>query len=64
MLINLITEAISIADKVIVLSKRPSKIKNVYEIKLKNKNTPIENRKDPNFQKYYDEIWKDIDCHV
>ena len=59
-----ISEAISMADKVIVLSKRPSKIKNIYKIKLKNKQTPIENRKDENFQKYYEQIWKDIDCHV
>lgn len=59
-----IGEAISMADKVIVLSKSPSKIKKVYEIKLRNKKTPIENRKDPNFQKYYNQIWKDIDCHV
>ena len=29
-----ISEAISMADKVIVLSKRPSTIKNIYEIKF------------------------------
>ena len=59
-----ISEAVSMADKVIVLTKRPSKIKNIYEIKLKNKKTPIENRKDNNFSYYYDKIWKDIDYHV
>ena len=59
-----IGEAISMADRIIVLSKRPSKIKNIYEIKLKNKSTPIENRKDENFSYYYDMIWKDIDYHV
>ena len=40
------TEAISMADKVIVLSNRPCTIKNIYEIKLENKSTPINNRKD------------------
>lgn len=59
-----ISEAISMADKIIVLTKRPSKIKNIYEINLKNKKTPIENRKDENFSYYYDKIWKDIDYHV
>lgn len=59
-----ISEAISMADKVIVLTKRPSKIKNIYEINLKNKKTPIENRKDEKFSYYYDKIWKDIDYHV
>ena len=52
------------SDKIIVLTKRPSKIKNIYEIKLENKKTPIENRKDNKFAYYYDLIWKDIDFHV
>ena len=59
-----ISEAVSMSDKVIVLTKSPSTIKNIYEIKLNNKKTPIENRKDKNFTYYYDKIWKDIDYHV
>ena len=59
-----ISEAISMADKVIVLSNRPSTIKHIYDINLENKTTPIENRKDKNFAYYYDLIWKDIDYHV
>lgn len=59
-----IAEAISMCDKVIVLSNRPSVIKNIYNIELENKSTPINNRKDKNFSYYYDAIWKDIDFHV
>ncbi len=59
-----IAEAISMCDKVIVLSERPATIKSIYEIKLENKSTPINNRKDKNFSYYYDLIWKDIDFHV
>ena len=59
-----IAEAISMCDKVIVLSKRPAKIKSVYEINLENKSNPINNRKDKKFNYYYDKIWKDIDFHV
>ena len=59
-----LSEAISMADRVIVLSTRPSKIKNIYEIKLTNKSTPIQNRKAKEFAYYYDKIWKDIDHHV
>ena len=59
-----ISEAISMADKVIVLSKRPSTIKNIYKINLTNKSNPINNRKTKEFSKYYDLIWKDIDYHV
>lgn len=56
-----ISEAISVSDRVLVLSKRPSKVKNIYEINLSNKSTPINNRKAPEFQEYYDKLWKDID---
>ncbi|MCI8331008.1 MAG: hypothetical protein HFE04_02770 [Bacilli bacterium] len=56
-----ISEAISVSDRVLVLSKRPSKIKNIYDIVLSNKSTPINNRKAPEFQVYYDKLWKDID---
>lgn len=59
-----LAEAISMADKIIVLSKRPSKIKNIYDINLTNKSTPINNRKTKEFSYYYDLIWKDIDFHV
>ncbi|MEG2457326.1 MAG: ATP-binding cassette domain-containing protein [Bacilli bacterium] len=56
-----ISEAISISKRIIVLSKRPSKIKNIYEIKLTDKKNPIHNRKAPEFASYYDILWKDID---
>lgn len=59
-----IAEAISMCDKVIVLSNRPAVIKNIYNINLENRSTPINNRKDKKFSYYYDAIWKDIDFHV
>lgn len=59
-----LAEAISMADKVIALSNRPAIVKNIYNIDLPNKSTPIENRKLDGFGKYYDLIWKDLDIHV
>lgn len=56
-----IAEAISMADKIIVLSKRPSKIKKIIDINLTDKSTPINNRKAKEFAYYYDLIWKEID---
>ena len=56
-----ISEAISLSDKVIVLSKRPSVIKNIYEIKLENQNNPIKRRNDINFSSYYEKIGRDLD---
>ena len=59
-----IAEAISMCDKIIVLSSRPATIKSIYNIELENRSTPINNRKDKRFSYYYDKIWKDIDFHV
>ena len=59
-----ISEAISMADKIIVMSKRPSTIKSIYDIKLTNKSNPINNRKCKDFSEYYEKIWKDLDFHV
>lgn len=55
-----LAEAISISDRVIVLSKRPCTLKNIYKINREKNSTPIENRKDKNFANYYDLIWKDL----
>ena len=54
-------EAVCVSDRVVVLSKRPASIKNIYEINITNKSTPIENRKTPEFAIYYDKLWRDID---
>ena len=60
-----LSEAISMADKIIVLSKRPATIKKVYDIKLSiDSISPIEKRKAKEFSKYYEDIWKELDVHV
>ena len=59
-----LAEAISMADKVIVLTKRPSQIKNIYEIRFDDRKAPSEIRKTKKFFDYYDLIWKDIDKNV
>ena len=59
-----IAEAISMADRIIVLTNRPAKVKSIYTIEMKNKQNPINNRKQKEFQYYNDKIWKDIDINV
>ena len=57
-----ISEAISLANKVVVLSKRPCTIKKIYNIDLGD--NPIENRKNTKFPIYHEKIWKDLDINV
>ena len=59
-----IAEAISMSDRVVVLTNRPAKVKKIYEIKMNGKGNPIDNRKCREFSMYYDMIWKEIDYHV
>lgn len=59
-----IAEAISMSDRIVVLSKRPAVVKKIYNIELTNKSTPINNRKCKEFSKYYDLIWRDLDVHI
>ena len=59
-----ISEAVSMANKVYILSKRPSRVKRIVPILLENPTTPIENRKDKKFMEYYDLLWKELDINV
>jgi len=56
-----IAECISICDRVIVLSKRPCEVKNIYQIVLSNPGLPSQNRQDEKFNYYYNLIWRDLD---
>lgn len=53
-----ISEAIAMADRVIVLSHRPAKLKKIIDIKTDSPdNTPFNKRLSSEFRKYFDEIW-------
>lgn len=56
-----LNEAISMADYVVVLSKGPSAVKNIYKIDLDNKGLPTDNRKDNKFNYYFDLIYGELD---
>lgn len=56
-----ISEAISMADRVLVLSARPATVQKVVDIHLTLKNrTPLSSRNAPDFKKYFNLIWKEL----
>ncbi|WP_459195506.1 hypothetical protein [Wukongibacter baidiensis] len=61
-----IAEAISMADRVIVLSNRPAKVKSEHKIELTLdvKRSPLTSREAPEFREYFNMIWKELDIHV
>ncbi|MCI8518721.1 MAG: hypothetical protein HFJ51_00910 [Clostridia bacterium] len=53
------------SDKVIVLTKRPAKVKRIHTIDFDMPNrTPMNCRKSPKFSEYFDILWKELDVHA
>ena len=57
-----VSEAISMADRVVVLTHRPARIKSEHGIELVG--GPMQRRRDARFRDYFDRIWKELDVHV
>lgn len=56
-----ISEAISMSDRIIVLTKRPATIKQIHKIEFDITNrTPLNCRESPKFSKYFDTLWKEL----
>ena len=50
------------SKRVIVLTKRPATIKDDVKIIFSNKDaTPFKKRQEPEFNRYFGELWKEID---
>ncbi len=60
-----IPEGISMADRVIVLSKRPSIIQSIHEINFADipNRTPLLCRKSPEFSSYFDTLWEELNMN-
>ena len=55
-----ISEAISMSDRIIVLSKRPARVKNIYNIVLSGKQNPISRRNAPEFSAFFQKLWEEV----
>lgn len=51
-----ISEAISLADKIIILSNRPARVKEIIDINIEE-DSPIKKRQNVKFQEYFEKIW-------
>ncbi|HZK28553.1 MAG TPA: ABC transporter ATP-binding protein [Thermoclostridium sp.] len=60
-----ISEAISMSERLYVMSKRPGRIKMQLDINLDVENrTPLLSREAPEFRQYFNQVWKELDVHV
>jgi len=60
-----ISEAIAMADRIILLSKRPASIKKIYDINLsiEGKRTPLKARDSKEFKEYFQDLWKELNSN-
>ena len=60
-----ITEAISMSDRVIVMSGRPGSVRAEHRISFAaGRLTPFEAREQPEFSRYFAAIWEELEVHV
>ena len=56
-----LSEAVSLSDRIIILSKRPASITRIVPITFAlEKDTPLNRRNAPEFKNYFNEIWKEL----
>lgn len=56
-----LSEAVSMADRVIVLTRRPARIKTIMTLKFTDENlSPFERRNAPEFKEYFNLLWKEL----
>lgn len=54
-----ISEAISMSNRVIVLTQRPAKVKKIFKLNLKG-DTPLKRRENSEFSKIFNEVWREL----
>lgn len=54
-----ISEAVSMADRIVVLTKRPATVKSVFDIDI-DAATPLKRRESPRFSEWFDRVWKEV----
>ncbi len=56
-----LSEAISLADRIITLSSRPATISNIVPIQFElDEDTPLHRRNAPEFKQYFNLLWKEL----
>ena len=59
-----LSEAISMADRILILSRRPARIRKIVSVTFpQSDRTPMLRRQAPEFKDYFNEIWKELNAH-
>ena len=59
-----LSEAVSLADRIIILSERPARVSDIMPVAFSLQNdTPLGRRNAPEFKNYFNRIWKELNHH-
>ena len=59
-----ISEAISLSDRIVVLSHRPATVNAIHDLGALRTVPPLERRSRPEFQTLFNQIWEELDVNV
>ena len=59
-----IAEAVSMSDRIFILSRRPAVVKAVHDLREFRGLTPLQRRDHPLFHTHFNAVWKELDLHV
>ena len=58
-----ISEAISLCDKIAMLTSRPANIKKIFDVNVSG-STPLEKRESPEFSTMFESVWKELGVRI
>lgn len=59
-----ISEAISMSDRIVVLTHRPGTVRAIHDLRQFHDLSPLERRGTPEFQSIFNQIWEELDVNV
>lgn len=59
-----ISEAISMSDRIVVLSHRPGRVKSIHDLRSMAELTPMIRRSHPQFQTLFHAVWEELDVNA
>ena len=56
-----IAEAVSMSTQVVVLTRRPGTVRSIHDLSALDGLSPMERRDHPEFHRYFNDVWKELD---